>query len=81
MDYIGSSKAQKHSMVTELKRGMTNVVKPIITNEDHQILRNKQLTQEDMRFKKVLKPLLSETTNNHNLKIFSCFFLQAISVL
>lgn len=34
-------------MVTKLKRGMTNVVKAIITNKDHQILRNKQLALKD----------------------------------
>lgn len=28
-------------MVTDLKRGMTNIVKDIITNENHQIPRNK----------------------------------------
>lgn len=35
-------------MVTELKRGMTNVVKAIITNKDHQILRNKEFISKDV---------------------------------
>lgn len=46
MNYIGSSKAQKHSMVTELKRGMTNVIKAIITNKGYQILRTTQLAAQ-----------------------------------
>lgn len=43
MNYIRSSKAQKHPMVTDLRTEMTNVVKAIITDKDHQILRNKEL--------------------------------------
>lgn len=57
-------------MVTKLKRGMTNVVKAIITNKDHQILRNKQLALKDFSclLKKVLGPYQSETNNTYNLK-------------
>lgn len=43
MNSMGSSKAQKHSMVTDLMTEMTNVVKAIITDNDHQILRSKEL--------------------------------------
>lgn len=41
VNYMGNSKAQKDSMVTELKREMKNIIKAIITNENHQIPRNK----------------------------------------
>lgn len=73
-------------MVTELKRGMTNVVKAIITSKDHQILRNMYLAPKDFSclFKKVFGPYQSKTNNNHNLKnqiIFPYLFLQAISIL
>lgn len=43
MNSIGNSKAQKHSMVTDLRTEITNVVKAIITDKDHQILRSKEL--------------------------------------